>query len=513
MVNFAHKFGHFWFDKIMLNFSLNSLFLRHPVFKYQHKGPDRVLMKLEDCNNSEVEQYITGRYLSTSESCWKLLGFDITRRSHGVIKLPCHLEDEQQVFFKEGEEGDALNRGKPVSMLTAWFEANKKNEENATTYTYSEFPEYFVFKDDKKEWDPRKKNFGETIGRIPSIPLNPHTMELYSLILILNNKKGSTSFEELRTVNGEVMHNFQSAAIAMGLMDDDKELDKAMEEAYSMKFGDAIRVLFLQILLNSRPSDPLKFYLDHKNKLTEDWNRDGKCRVEAENEFLLWLEDRLLLIEMDLDSFHLPQPDREMAPLSMEEAVMKEELNYNKDDEAAKTKIKLEQFNHEQMEFFKAVIEGNEQGGMFLLDAAGGTGKSFVNNCLLSAMRQDGHIALATALSAVASKLLDGGSTLHSRMKIPIDIKEDSICSFNKNTAIGKLVTNARLLIIDEVSMGHKHIYEALDRSLRKARNIDKPMGGLCTIFAGKSQCTALHCTALHCRRLEADTPHHPTSK
>ena len=31
------------------------------VFKYQHKGPDRVLMKLADCNNSEIEQFVNGR--------------------------------------------------------------------------------------------------------------------------------------------------------------------------------------------------------------------------------------------------------------------------------------------------------------------------------------------------------------------------------------------------------------------------------------------------------------------
>jgi hypothetical protein len=480
------------------------------VFKYQHKGPDRVLMRLEDCNNSEVcalqysalqcsavqcsaaqvEQFVTGRYLSTSESMWKLLGFDITKRSHAVHKLACHLEDEQQVFFKEGEEGDALERGMPVSMLTAWFEANKmaevdKEYEQALSYTYSQFPEFFVFKDHK--WHPRTMGFGQTIGRIPSVPLNPHTMELYSLRLILHNKKGATCFQDLRTVDGEVMPNFQSAAIAMGLLDDDRELDKAMEEAYSMKFGDAIRVLFLQILLNSRPSDPLKFYLDHKDKLTEDWKR-GVTQREAENKFLLWLEDRLLLMEMDLNSFQLPQPNREVDPLSKDQAVMREELNYNKEDEAAKTKIMLQQFNPKQIEFFKAVIEdmnSKEPGGMFCLDAPGGTGKSFVNNCLLSALRQDGYIAIATALSAVASKLLDGGTTLHSRMKIPIDIKEDSLCSFNKNTAVGKLVAKAKLLIIDEVSMGHKHIYEALDRSLRNARDIDKPMGGLCTIWAG----------------------------
>ena len=99
---------------------------------------------------------------------------------------------------------------------------------------------------------------------------------------------------------------------------------------------------------------------------------------------------------------------------------------------------------------------------------SGGTGKTFTISCLLSYVRAKGGIALATALSAVASKLMEGGSTLHSKLKVPINISKDSICSFNKNTTVGKLMQQAILLVIDEVSMGHKHIYEAVDRSLRE---------------------------------------------
>ena len=99
---------------------------------------------------------------------------------------------------------------------------------------------------------------------------------------------------------------------------------------------------------------------------------------------------------------------------------------------------------------------------------SGGTGKTFTISCLLSYVRAKGGIALATALSAVASKLMEGGSTLHSKLNVPINISKESICSFNKNMAIGKLMQLAILLVIDEVSMGHKHIYEAVDRSLRE---------------------------------------------
>ena len=127
----------------------------------------------------------------------------------------------------------------------------------------------------------------------------------------------------------------------------------------------------------------------------------------------------------------------------------------------------------------------NGDGGLFCLDAPGGTGKTFLLGALLSAVRSNGDIAIATALSAVASKLLEGGSTLHSKLKVPIKIQEESVCQFTKHTAIGQMFKIAKLLVIDEVTMGHKHIYEAIDRTLREVREQDKPMGGLCTVFAG----------------------------
>ena len=78
------------------------------------------------------------------------------------------------------------------------------------------------------------------------------------------------------------------------------------------------------------------------------------------------------------------------------------------------------------------------------MDAPGGTGKTFILNALLSAVRSDGHVAIGTAISAVASKFLAFGT--------------------------GKLLLHTKLIIIDEVSMGHKHIHEAIDKTLRGVR-------------------------------------------
>ena len=40
-------------------------------------------------------------------------------------------------------------------------------------------------------------------------------------------------------------------------------------------------------------------------------------------------------------------------------------------------------------------------------------------------------------------------------------------------------------MVIDEVTMGHRHIYEAIDRTLRDIRENDSMFGQLTVVFAG----------------------------
>ena len=72
------------------------------------------------------------------------------------------------------------------------------------------------------------------------------------------------------------------------------------------------------------------------------------------------------------------------------------------------------------------MMDGDE-GGMLLLDAPGGTGKT---NLILAKLRSKGKIALATASSGIAATL-SGGRTLHSTFKIPLDLyaMDVPICS------------------------------------------------------------------------------------
>ena len=91
--------------------------------------------------------------------------------------------------------------------------------------------------------------------------------------------------------------------------------------------------------------------------------------------------------------------------------------------------------NKDQLSLYENIMESveKEQGRLFCVYSAGGTGKTFVINTCLYTMRGAGEIAIATALSALAATLLQNGTTLHSRAKLPIPINEASVCNFGRN--------------------------------------------------------------------------------
>ncbi|XP_076941014.1 uncharacterized protein LOC143610406 [Bidens hawaiensis] len=80
-------------------------------------------------------------------------------------------------------------------------------------------------------------------------------------------------------------------------------------------------------------------------------------------------------------------------------------------------------------EINKAVEKG--KGGVFFIYGYEGTGKTFLWKTLASSVRFKGLIVLNVTSSGIASLLLTGGRTTQSWFKIPINLTEDSICSFD----------------------------------------------------------------------------------
>jgi ATP-dependent DNA helicase PIF1 len=64
----------------------------------------------------------------------------------------------------------------------------------------------------------------------------------------------------------------------------------------------------------------------------------------------------------------------------------------------------------------------------YFLYGYGGTGKTYIWRALSAALRSTGEIVLAVASSGIASLLIPGGRTAHSRFAIPLNVNERSTC-------------------------------------------------------------------------------------
>ena len=94
-------------------------------------------------------------------------------------------------------------------------------------------------------------------------------------------------------------------------------------------------------------------------------------------------------------------------------------------------------------------------------------GKTFLYRALLTELRSQDKLAVATATSRVAASIMPDRRTAHSRFKIPLTLQEGGCCSFTKQSSTAKLLQQAALIIWNEASMTKRQNVEALDNSLR----------------------------------------------
>ncbi|CAH9075475.1 unnamed protein product, partial [Cuscuta epithymum] len=108
---------------------------------------------------------------------------------------------------------------------------------------------------------------------------------------------------------------------------------------------------------------------------------------------------------------------------------------------------------------------------------------------LASALRSQRHIVLTVASSGIASLLLPGGRTAHSKFSIRVPTLENSTCNIHQGSELAELLKQTKLIIWDEATMANRFCFEALDRSLNDIINNDgdsiSPFGGRVIVFGG----------------------------
>lgn len=109
----------------------------------------------EDKINDETDDFISSRYVSSSESCYRIFHFAMQKQYPSITRLAVHLENEQLCSFSPDDDIDDVLENSKKTTLTEWFEMNKKYPE-ARKLKYFNFTDEYVWYVGLNKWLPRK---------------------------------------------------------------------------------------------------------------------------------------------------------------------------------------------------------------------------------------------------------------------------------------------------------------------------------------------------------------------
>ncbi|KAL3656127.1 hypothetical protein CASFOL_000523 [Castilleja foliolosa] len=154
----------------------------------------------------------------------------------------------------------------------------------------------------------------------------------------------------------------------------------------------------------------------------------------------------------DYESMPFPEHDGSVVGHSR---LISDELNYDRKALSLEHGRLFSNMTTEQKGVYSNIISAvnSDKGGVFFVYGYGGTGKTYLWRTLSAALRSKGHIVLNVASSGIASLLLPGGRTAHSRFGIPLNPHEGSDCNIRKGTPLADLMIRCKLIIWDEAPM------------------------------------------------------------
>ncbi|XP_056854258.1 uncharacterized protein LOC108807656 [Raphanus sativus] len=482
------------------------------LFKYINKGSDRVTVVVEppgcvesnggsngeanvEKEKNEFRDFFDCRYVSSCEGSWRTFAFPIHYRSTSVEKLQFHLPGKQTVFFKGKDKmKDVMNRKLIThTMFLAWFELCKVDE-FARTLTYGQIPNFYTYDKTHKKFSKRKKGF--SIGRINYAPRTQE--KSYYLRVLLNVVRGPTSYDCMKTFNDVLYPSYKEACFARGLLDDDEEYIQDIRRRSFDGFASSLRHVFVMMLLSGSLSTPENVWEKTWEHLAEDieynrrqlLNRPGLILSDDDKkQFALQEIEKIMRRNGSSLSQYDSMPKVRSSSIHDSNVLIVDERNYNREELIATLHSDLPKMTDEQRKVYDEITDAvkEDKGGMFFVYGFGGTGKTFIWRLLSAAIRSRGDIVLNVASSGIASLLLPGGRTAHSRFGIPLSPDEFSTCNMTHGTDQANLVKEASLIIWDEAPMMSKHCFESLDRSLTDivGTKSKKPFGGKVVVFGG----------------------------
>ena len=241
--------------------------------------------------------------------------------------------------------------------------------------------------------------------------------EVFYLRAMLSIRPG-TSYADFRYFNGMHYESYQDAARAMGLFANATECIVAFQEAVDMlKTPAQLRYLFAHMLVNDCIFTPLQFWEQFKGQLSFDYFlRSRGNEMVAESFCLENLNSYLAQYGRNVNDFGITYLRSSEGEIFHELARWYPLLEvFAQEASAARSTM-----TSEQSELFNKVISAVDEKRSLsvFVDGKAGTGKTHVIKTICSYLRSKQKIVIATASSAFAALLYDGGRTAHSTFKV-----------------------------------------------------------------------------------------------
>jgi len=190
------------------------------------------------------------------------------------------------------------------TTFTGWFACNKlliERQNNGEEISenlflpYSEQPNRWVW--NGKTWQVRKKGLDLKVGRMYMV--SPREGERYYLRCLLSSRVKCTSWEDVLTGrDGKVCTSFKGSALSWGLLEDDQEWIKCLEEAVVFKSPVALRQLFVILITEELLDNPVSILGQFETSLTDDFvNLYEMDQMDANILLIMDLEIRLHQID------------------------------------------------------------------------------------------------------------------------------------------------------------------------------------------------------------------------
>jgi hypothetical protein len=403
-----------------------------------------------------------------------MFGYDIHRHYPPVERMLVHLPNENFITFSAWTRMDKLVDEEFLrrTMLTQWFFCNTIFPD-ARLLTYPQFPSKWLWDGKGRGWDKRKTKHGK-IGRLHYV--HPSAGERYYLRMLLLTVNGATSYENLRYHNGVYHPTFKQACKSRGLLGDDQEWYNAFDEAAAWATSAQLRKLFVTMVLFCEVGDEYTLFERVWRHLADDIQYQYRDMIGDPNYQLPdsrtrdYLLDHLSVLFAQsgkyIEKLNLPPKTHDPYPLFYNRLVQ-EELSYPKDP-TFDMDNPTTSLNDEQKHAFITIVDRvqKKQPGFFFVSGYGGTGKTYLWNCIVNCLRGQEKIVLTVASSGVAALLLSGGRTTHSRFKIPCDPEDDTVCDVSRGTMLSELIELTELVIWERGSHDRQESFRGIGQDL-----------------------------------------------